>query len=97
MCRTEVDHKTYLPCAGALGSESGDIIAAAIVEICHWIKNLGLEWRIKYALTDDSAAEQRAVALTFTEESKGSLGNVFGEVEHLLCQWHYKQTLNRQT
>jgi len=97
MCRTEVDHKTYLPCAGALlDSESGDTIAAALAQICHWIKDLGLEWRIKYALTDDSAAEQRAVALTFTEESKESLGNVFGEVEHLLCQWHCKQTLNRQ-
>jgi MULE transposase domain len=97
MCRTEVNHKTYLPCAGArLDDERGDTIAAALAQICHWIKDLGLEGGIKYALTDDSAAEQRAVALTFTEESKESLGNVYVEVEHLLCQWHCKQTLNRQ-
>jgi hypothetical protein len=73
MCRTEVDHKTYLPCGGALlDGGSGDTIAAASAQICHWIKDLGLEWKIKYALIDDSAPEQRAVALTFTEESKES-------------------------
>ena len=33
-----------MPCAGALiDSESGDSIAAALAQIRHWIKDLGLE------------------------------------------------------
>jgi hypothetical protein len=49
-------------------------------------------WKIRYALTDDSAAEQRAINFAFTEQDNEKFGNVFGEVEHLR-RWHCKQTL----
>jgi hypothetical protein len=53
-------------------------------------------WKIRYALTDVSAAEQRAVNIAFTEQDNEKFGNIFGEVEHLLRHWHCKQTLDRQ-
>jgi hypothetical protein len=53
-------------------------------------------WKIRHALTDDSAAEQRAINFAFTEQDNEKFGNVFGEVEHLLRRWHCKQTLDRQ-
>lgn len=41
-------------------------------------------------LTDDSAAEQRAVKMAFPGLVAGE-----GEVSHLLCMWHSEQTLKR--
>jgi MULE transposase domain len=85
MCRTEVG--IQLPAAGALlASENSDIIAGALKEVGGWIQDLQKEWAVRYFMTDDSAAEQKAVKLAFGE----------GEVTHLLCRWHCKETLNRQ-
>ncbi|KAN0085365.1 hypothetical protein V8E54_001832 [Elaphomyces granulatus] len=44
-------------------------------------------------LFSKSSSLSPAELLEFALES---LGNAFGEVEHLLCQWHCKQTLNQQ-
>ena len=90
MVRTEVN--IYLPCAGALiKSEDGNAIGKAIAVVRSWIQESGQDWKIRYCLTDDSAAEQRAVQIAFPEDN-----SVYGRVEHLFCKWHSKQTLDRQ-
>ncbi len=46
--------------------------------------------KLRYIITDDSAAEQRAVKLAFP-------GLIAGElvVSHFLCRTHSEQTMNR--
>ena len=81
----------YLPCAGALvKSEDGNTIGEAMVVVRSWLRELGQDWKIRYCLTDDSAAEQRAIQIAFPEDD-----SVYGRVDHLFCKWHSKQTLDR--
>ena len=47
-------------------------------------------WRLRYMLTDDSAAEQRAVRLAFQGLEEG-----ITEISHLLYVFHSEQTLKR--
>lgn len=42
-------------------------------------------------ITDDSATKQRAVKLAFR-----GLEADEQEIQHLLCRWHYEQTLKRE-
>lgn len=48
-------------------------------------------WLLRYMITDDSAAEQRAVRLAFRGLEVGEQ-----EVQHLLCRRHCEQTLKRK-
>jgi len=90
MVRTETSD--WLPCAHALVSaEDGDIIAEGLLTIQQWIKDQGKEWKLRYALTNDSAAEQRAIKLAF----QGLLASQL-EVTHLLCRVHSMRTLDRK-
>ncbi|KAF8856719.1 hypothetical protein BDZ45DRAFT_675324 [Acephala macrosclerotiorum] len=91
MVRTEVDMR--LSCAGALiDGEDGNTIGQAIITLRHWIEELALVWQIHYALTDDSAAEQRAFQIGFPPTNPG----VYGRVIHLFCRWHFMQTCDRK-
>ena len=48
-------------------------------------------WRLRYFITDDSAAEQRGVSLAFRGLIDGEM-----EVSHFLCRTHSERTLNRK-
>ena len=87
--RTE--YNSYLPCAHMVSSnEDGDIIAEFLRTIKTWCGGRG-GWQPRYFLTDDSAAEQRAVKLAFRGLIDGEM-----EVDHLLCRTHSERTLNRR-
>jgi hypothetical protein len=88
MVRDEQGHQR--PVAHFLARrQDGDIVASALKELRRWTG--GVEgWRCRWFLTDDSAAEQKAVREAFPP--------VPGEQEtgHLLCQFHMGQTLTRR-
>lgn len=84
----------WRPCAHILTqNEEGDILAAGLRCLKQWAGGLdGIRgWKLRYMLTDDSPAEQRAVELTF-----GGLNVGEREVTHLLCIFHSQQTLKRK-
>ena len=63
--------------------EDGDTIAAGLIQIWDWKK----QWNPSYMVTDDSAAEHKAVRLFNKHSNTHST--------HLLCQKHVKETLIR--
>jgi hypothetical protein len=78
---------SYIPCAHFLtDNEDGDIIAAALKVVKEWTGGTA-GWRLRWMLTDDSAAEQRGVRLAFDNEDEC--------VGHLLCTKHSGNTLDR--
>lgn len=82
------EHACWWPCAHMLSSnEDGDIIEAFLICVKNWCRR----WIPRYAITDDSAAEQRAVRLAFRGLDAGEQ-----EVSHFLCRTHSERTLNRQ-
>lgn len=66
-------------------SEDGDIIATFLRCKKKWSR----AWRARYAITDDSAAERRAIRLAFPGLQAGEQ-----EVDHFLCRTHSERTLN---
>jgi len=57
----------FIPCAHFLASnEDGDIIGAALKILQEWTGGVH-GWKLRYMLTDDSAAEQRGVRLAFID------------------------------
>ena len=73
------EHAKWIPCAHMLSdNEDGDIIAAFLILIKKWC---GGAWKLRYIITDDSAAEKRAVSLAFQ-------GLIHGELkpDHFLCR-----------
>jgi hypothetical protein len=70
--------------------QDSDVIVAALSKLREWTG--GKEgWRCQWFLTDDSAIEQRAVREAWPGLAKGC--QVTG---HLLCTWHFEQTLRRR-
>ncbi|KAH7346348.1 hypothetical protein BKA65DRAFT_274970 [Rhexocercosporidium sp. MPI-PUGE-AT-0058] len=71
---------------GLLSHEFGELIAELLLAIKQWCN-----WQLRYVLSDDSGAEQRAFRLAFP-------GLVCGEMEisHLLCRVHCMRTLKRK-
>ena len=66
----------FIPCAHFLASnEDGDIIGAALKVLQEWTGGVH-GWKLRYMLTDDSAAEQRGVRLAFTDQNE-SVGHLF--------------------
>ena len=79
---------SWIPGAHMLSSnEDGDIIGEFLRQIKRWSR----AWRLRYIITDDSAAEQRGVSLAFRGLIDGEM-----EVTHLLCRTHSERTLNRK-
>lgn len=77
---------SWRPCGHMLAQkEDGDILAAGLQCLKQWAGGLDeiRGWRLRYMLTDDSPAEQRAVKLPF-----GGLNTGKREVTHLLCVFH---------
>lgn len=70
--------------------EDGDIDAEALRVLKRWCGGKG-GWNLRYMLTDDSAAEQRAVRLAFLRLIADEQ-----EVTHLLCVFRSEQTLKRK-
>ena len=68
-------------------NENGDIIGEFLRQIKRWTR----AWRLRYMITDDSAAEQRDVSLTFRDLIDGEM-----EVSHYLCRTHSERTLNKK-
>ena len=68
-------------------AEDGDIIGEFLRQIKRWTR----AWRLRYMITDDSAAEQRGVDLTF----RGLIDDEM-EVSHFLCRTHSERTLNKK-
>jgi len=70
--------------------QDSDVIVAALSKLREWTG--GKEgWRCRWFLTDDSATEQRAV-----REAWPGLMEGCQETGHLLCAWHFEQTLRRR-
>lgn len=84
---------SWLPVAHFLTKEQdGDIIAASLIQIKQWcVEATGKPWDLRYFLTDDSAAEQKAMRIAFRCLEAGET-----EVQHFLCQVHSERTLRRQ-
>lgn len=68
--------------------EDGNIIAQFLRQIKTWCRYF---WNLRYVITDNSAAEQRAVKLAFP----GLIVTGEIEVSHFLCRIHSERTLNR--
>ncbi len=68
-------------------NENGDIVAVFLQQIETWCRN---SWQLKYIITDDSAAEQRAVKLAFSGSIEGEL-----EVSHFLFCIYSERAMNR--
>ena len=82
------EHGSWIPSAHMLTAhEDGDIIGAFLRQVKRWTR----AWRLRYIVTDDSAAEQRAVSLAFRGLIDGEM-----EVSHFLCRTHSERTLNRK-
>ena len=77
----------------------GDIVAEALITIKKWVSMYTTKgvshaqglWNLKYMLTDDSAAEQKAVKIAFRGLLDGEM-----EVTHPLCRVHGERTLRRR-
>lgn len=69
--------------------EDGDILATTLRQIKEWCRPY-TGWKLRYFITDDSAAEQRAVKLAFRGLIDGEI-----EVSHFLCRVHSERTLRR--
>lgn len=79
---------SWIPGAHMLASnEDGNLIGAFLRIIKEWSRG----WRLRYMITDDSAAEQRGVSLAF----RGLIDSET-EVSHFLCRTHSERTLNRK-
>lgn len=77
---------TWIPAAHALvESECGELISKTIRTLRDWTAN---NWKPRYFLTDDSAAEQLGVRMAFKDSGF--------KVDHLLCVFHSMQTLIRR-
>ena len=88
LCRDQ--YGVWVPGAHCLvESEGSDILSAAIKTIKYWSND---RWQMAYALTDDSAAEQRGVRLALPP-----LDSPNGHFRaHLLCTVHSERTLSRR-
>jgi hypothetical protein len=92
MVRTEVNMITSTCPARALDQvRRWQCIGKDMAVVRSWIQELGQDRKIRHCLTDDSAAEERAIQIAFLEDN-----SVYGRVEHLFSKWHSKQTLDRQ-
>ncbi|KAG0129827.1 hypothetical protein HOY82DRAFT_505303, partial [Tuber indicum] len=69
--------------------ENSAILTTALQKLKIWSEN---KWRMVYALTDDSAVEQRAVKNAFPLYTEPN-GHLYG---HLLCTVHSERTLQRR-
>lgn len=79
----------WIPGAHMLAeAEDGDIIGGFLRQIKRWTRRA---WRLRYIITDDSAAEQRGVNLAFRGLIDGEM-----EVSNFLCRTHSERTLNRK-
>ena len=89
MARSE--HGRWIPCAHMLSlTEDGNIIGAFLRRVKAWCGGRGA-WRLRYMITDDSSAEQKAVRLAFRGLEEGEQ-----EVDHFLCRKHSERTLKRE-
>ena len=89
MARSE--HGRWVPCAHLLSpTEDGNIVAAFLRKIKDWCGGRGA-WPLRYIITDDSAAEQKAVRLAFRGLEEGEQ-----QVDHFLCRKHSERTLKRE-
>ena len=89
MARSE--HGRWIPCAHMLSlTEDGNIIGAFLRRVKAWCGGRGA-WRLRYMVTDDSPAEQKAVRLAFRGLEEGEQ-----EVDHFLCRKHSERTLKRE-
>jgi Zinc finger SWIM domain-containing protein 1/3, RNaseH-like domain len=83
------EYGVWIPCAHSLvENERADILTECMKRINLWC---GGHWRMKYALTDDSATERLAVKQAFAG-ANGEETNV----THLLCTVHSSRTLMRR-
>ena len=81
------EYGSFWPSGHMLSSnEDADIIAEFLKTLKKWLRI----WHPRYAVTDDSAAEQKAVRLAFRGHQDGEQ-----EVSHFLCRTHSERTLNR--
>jgi hypothetical protein len=77
----------------------GDIVAEALTTIKKWVSNYTTKgdshiqgsWDFRYMLTDDSAAEQKAIRIAFRGLLDGEI-----EVMYLLCRVYAERTLRRR-
>lgn len=85
----------WRPCGHLLAEfEDGDILAAGMKVLKQWAGGVSSDlqgWRFQYMITNDSAAEQRAVRLAFPGLEGGER-----VVTHLFCIFHLKQTLKQR-
>jgi hypothetical protein len=82
------EHDQWISAAHLLASnEDGDIVGAFLRQVKQWVR----AWRCRYVITDDSAAEQRAVRMSFRGLEAGEQ-----EVSHYLCRTHSERTLKRK-
>lgn len=90
MCRDE--YGIWVPGAHALVEcENSDILCIALQRIKFWTSG---QWKMVYALTDDSAVEQRAVKNAFPTAVDPDTKNHFKK--HFLCTVHSERTLKRR-
>ncbi|KAG0634360.1 hypothetical protein HOY80DRAFT_1005215 [Tuber brumale] len=84
------EYGVWVPGAHCLvESEGSDILSAAIKKIKYWSNG---RWQMVYALTDDSAVEQRGVRLALP-----AISSPDGHFRaHLLCTVHSERTLSRK-
>lgn len=83
------EYGNWIPGAHMLSEyEDGDIIATFLLHLRRWCGGDG-GWQPRYFLTDDLAAEQRAVGLAF-EDSTGD-----NSVENFLYRTHSERKLTR--
>ncbi|KAL2044765.1 hypothetical protein N7G274_002540 [Stereocaulon virgatum] len=70
-------------------NQDGDIIREFLQVLKAWAGGAGA-WRLRYSITDDSAAEQRGVRDAFQGLKEGAT-----EVSHFLCRNHSEESLKR--
>ncbi len=89
MARSE--HGRWIPCAHMLSAtEDGNIMSEFLRKVKQWCGGRGA-WRLRYMITDDSAAEQKAVRLAFRGLEEGEQ-----QVDHFLCRKHSERTLKEK-
>lgn len=83
------EYASWMPGAHMLASnEDDDIIEAFLCQIKTWCRD---SWMLCYIITNNSAAGQQAVSLTFRGLIAGEM-----EVSHFLCRKYSKRTLDRE-
>ncbi|KAI2462702.1 hypothetical protein F4781DRAFT_438298 [Annulohypoxylon bovei var. microspora] len=90
------EYGSWIPCTFFyVRNQNSTMIRTSLDIIIEWAGGLESGWKLRYMITDDDAAEQKAVRESFTHPDSGTIP--ICKVSHFLCTRHVKEALLKRT